>query len=185
MQVSNFRDSRKTLISTFNFEMPRSPDRLANVESTRKNRPLVYALNRLVTIIAIATIVGLLLSTVIQAFSVNLETGLRSLAAAALPPIIITYSNFFSRSVKLPEQVLEVNLYAIALIWILLLLTLVNFITLRFNYSLPLGEFLISLTLSALFYFTKRLSSKSLLSCSYGILSGFLVHLLIFGIPSR
>lgn len=165
--------------------MPRSLDRSANVESTRRNRPLVYALNRMVTIVAFAAIVGLLISAIIQTFAVNPEAGFRSLAAAALPPILVAYSNFFSRPVKLPDRVMEVNLFAIALIWILLLLTLLDFITSRFEYTIPLGEFLISLTLSALFYFTKRLSAQSLLSCSYGILSGFLVYLLIFGVPSR
>lgn len=164
---------------------PRASDRPSNVESNRKNRPLVYALNRLVVVISIAAIVGLLLSSVTQAFAVNPEVGFRSFAAAALPPIVLTYSSFFSRSVKPPERVLEVNLFAIALVWILVLLILVDFITLRFEHSIPLGEFVISLTLSALFYFTKRLSSRSLLSCSYGILSGFLMYILLFGLPSR
>jgi hypothetical protein len=165
--------------------MPRASDRPSTVENTRKNRPLVYAANRLVTVIAIAAIAGLLLSAVFQAFAVSVEVGFKSFAAAALPPIIITYSSFFSRSVKPPERMLEVNLFAIALLWILGLLILVNFVTLQFNHTIPLGEFMISLTLAALFYFTKRLSTRSLLSCSYGIISGFLLYLLIFGIPSR
>jgi hypothetical protein len=138
-----------------------------------------------VTIVAIAAIAGLLISAIIQSFAANPEAGFRSLAAAALPPILITYSNFFSRSAKLPERAMEVNLFAVALIWILLLLILINFIALRFSHTLPLGEFLISLTLSALLYLSRHLSARSLLSCSYGILSGFLVHLLIFGIPNQ
>lgn len=166
--------------------MPRSSDRSINIENTRRNRPLVYAANRLLTITAIAAVLGLLVSAIIQSFAVGLDVGFRSLAAAALPPIILTYSSFFSRSVKPPsDSVLEVNLFAIALLWILILLTLINFITFRFNHTIPLGEFLISLTLSALFYLTKRLSSRSLLSCSYGILSGFLMYLLVFGLPNR
>lgn len=166
--------------------MPRSSDRSINIENTRRNRPLVYAANRFLTITAIAAVIGLLVSAIIQSFAVGLDAGFRSLAAAALPPIILTYSSFFSQSVKPPsDSVLEVNLFAIALLWILILLTLINFITLRFDHTIPLGEFLISLTLSTLFYLMKRLSSKSLLSCSYGILSGFLMHLLIFGLPNR
>lgn len=162
--------------------MSRSPDRPGSVESARKNRPLVYAVNRLVVVIAYAAIVGLLLSALTQAFAVGLETGLRSLAAAALPPIILAYSSFFSRSVKPPERILEVNLFGMALLWILVLLILVNFVMRQFAHTLPLGEFLTSLTLSGLFYFNRRLSSKSLLSCSYGILAGFLLHILIFGL---
>ncbi|MBF2048836.1 MAG: hypothetical protein EDM05_65020 [Leptolyngbya sp. IPPAS B-1204] len=164
--------------------MPRSPDRPGNLESARRNRPLTYAINRLVVVIAYAVIVGLLLSAVAQAFAVGLEVGLRSLAAAALPPIILAYSSFFSRSVKPPSRVLEVNLFGMALLWILVLLILVDFVSGQFSHTLPLGEFLISLTLGGLFYFGKRLSSKSLLSCSYGILAGFLIHILIFGLWS-
>lgn len=164
---------------------PRASDRPSNVENTRKNRPLVYAINRLVIVASIAAVAGLLLSAVTQSFGVNLEVGFRSLAAAALPPIVLTYSSFFSRSVKPPDRILEVNLFAIALVWILGLLILSNFIADQFGNTIPLGEFLISLTLSTLFYFTKRLSTRSLLSCSYGILSGFLLYILIFGIPSR
>ena len=150
----------------------------------RKSRPLVYALNRFAITIAIASIVGLLIGAVVEAFAVNPEVGVRSFAAAALPPIIITYSSFFSRSVKPSEQALEVNLYAIALMWVLALLIVVDFVSSRFNHTIPLGEFLISLTLSGLLYFIKRLSLKSRLSCAYGILSGFLVHVLIFGLSN-
>ena len=156
-----------------------------NGESDRRSRPLIYAMHRLMFTIALASIVGLLVGAVIQAFAISPEVGIRSFAAAALPPIIIAYSSFFSPSAKrLPERVLEVNLFVIALIWMVLLLILVNTLSVRFNNSLPLGEFLISLTLSVMIYSIKRFSFKSRLSCSYGILSGFLVHLLIFGLPS-
>lgn len=151
----------------------------------RKNRPLIYAANRFAITIAVATIIGLLIGSVIEAFTISPEVGVRSFAAAALPPIIITYSSFFSRSVKPPEQALETNLYALALSWVLVLLIVVDFVNDRFNHSIPLGEFLISLTLSGLIYSIKRLSLKSRLSCAYGILSGFLVHVLIFGLPNN
>lgn len=155
-------------------------------ENTRKNRPLVYASNRLVIVAANASVLGLLISAIVEAFSVGLEAGLRSLAAAALPPIVLTYSNFFaSRSTRSADRVLEVNLFAIGLVWILMLLVLINFVAFQFSHTIPLGEFVISLTLSVLTLLNNRLSTRSLLSCSYGILSGFLLHLLIFGLPSR
>lgn len=162
----------------------RANKRTTDMDNDRKSRPLIYALNRFAITIAIAAIVGLLIGALIEAFAINLEVGVRSFAAAALPPIIIAYSSFFSRSMKPPEQALEVNLYAVALVWVVVLLFMVDFITGRFNHTIPLGEFLISLTLSGLIYLTRRLSFKSRLSCSYGILSGFLVHVLIFGLPN-
>lgn len=155
-------------------------------ENTRKNRPLVYAANRLVIVAANASVLGLLISAIVEAFSVGLEAGLRSLAAAALPPIVLTYSNFFAgRSTRSADRVLEVNLFTIGLVWILMLLVLINFVAFQFSHTIPLGEFVISLTLSVLTLLNNRLSTRSLLSCSYGILSGFLLHLLIFGLPSR
>lgn len=165
--------------------MSKSPDDSGYREDLRRNQPLVYMLNRLMIVTAIGTIIGLLLSAIVSSFAVGPEVGLRSLAAAALPPIVLSYSNFFSsrRSAQPTQRVLEVNLFAIALVWILLLLILVSFITRQFNHTLPLGEFVISLTLSALFYAARLFSMRSLLSCSYGILSGFLLHLLIFGMP--
>lgn len=165
--------------------MARSSDLSSDIESTRRSRPLVYAVNRLVIVAANAAVLGLLVSAFVEAFSIGPDVGLRSFAAAALPPIILTYSSFFSRSVRASGRVLEVNLFAIALLWILMLLILVNFVTIQFNHSIPLGEFLISLTLSTLFALNRRLSTRSMLSCAYGILSGFLLHLLIFGLPSR
>ncbi|MCU0524504.1 MAG: hypothetical protein MUF72_06735 [Elainella sp. Prado103] len=165
--------------------MSRSPVRSSD-ESTRKNRPLVYALNRLVIVAANAAVLGLLISAIVEAFAVGLEAGLRSLAAAALPPIVLTYSSFFAgRSPRTADRVLEVNLFAIGLVWILVLLVLVNFVSTQFSHTIPLGEFVISLTLSVLTLLNNRLSTRSLLSCSYGILSGFLLHLLIFGLPNR
>jgi uncharacterized membrane protein len=167
--------------------MSKSSDDSSYRENLRRNQPLVYMLNRLVIVTAIGTIIGLLLSAIVSAFAVGPETGLRSLAAAALPPIVLTYSNFFSprRSAQSSQRVLEVNLFAIALIWILLLLILVDFVTRQFNHTIPLGEFVISLTLSALISAMRIFSMRSLLSCSYGILSGFLLYLLIFGMPQR
>jgi hypothetical protein len=169
--------------------MPRSPipksgNRFREGES-RRNRPLVYALNWFVVVIAYAAMVGLLLSAIAQAFIVSPEAGLKSIAAAALPPIILTYSNFFSRLAKRPEQAVEINLFLIAVLWIIMLLLFVNLITARFGYGVPLSELAISLTLSGLFYFNRWVSRPSMLSCAYGILSGFLVYLLIFGLPSR
>ncbi len=167
--------------------MARSSDLLdvESVESIRRNRPLLYAANRLVIVAANAAIFGLLVSAIVEAFAIGLDVGLRSLAAAALPPIILAYNNFFARSGRSAKPRLEINLFLVGLSWILILIILVNAVTLRFNHVIPLGEFVISLTLSTLFYSYPRLSARSRLSCSYGILSGFLLHLLIFGLPSR
>lgn len=170
--------------------MPRSsesrlPDRLGEVDKHPKSRPLLYALNWFVVVIAIASILGLLLSSIAQAFSTGSEAGLRSLAAAILPPIFLTYRSFFSRSARPVSRAWEQNLFLISMLWVVMLLVLHNLMALRFNHSLPLGEVVTSLTLSSLFYFNHHLSSRSMVSCAYGILSGLVLYLLIFGAPGR
>ncbi|MBW4464817.1 MAG: hypothetical protein KME07_05170 [Pegethrix bostrychoides GSE-TBD4-15B] len=159
------------------------PDRLRDVQQHPKNHPLLYLLNRFVVIIAIASIVGLLLASVAQTFSISSQAGLRSLAAALLPPILLTYRSFFAQSNRAVSRTLEQNLFLVAILWIVMLLVLLNLMALRFNYSLPLGEFVTSLTLAGLFYFNHQLSSRSMVSCGYGILSGLVLYLLIFGLP--
>jgi hypothetical protein len=168
--------------------MPRSsepPDRLREAEKQPKSRPLLYALNWLVVITAIAIILGLLLSTIAQAFSTGLETGLRSLAAALLPPIFLTYRSFFSRPILPVSRAWEQNLFFLSTLWVVMLLVLLNLMALRFNHSLPLGEVVTSLTLSGLFYFNHHLSSRSMVSCAYGILAGLVIYLLMVGLPGR
>ncbi len=163
--------------------MPRSPNRFRDVETTRKNRPLVYALNWLVIVVAFAAIAGLLISAIAEAFLLGFETGFKGLAAAALPPIILTYSNFFSRLFKASDGPIEINLFVVGILWIIALLLFVNLVTLQLGDTVPLNELAISITLSSLFYLSRQISRRSLLSCSYGILSGFLIYLLIFGLP--
>jgi ABC-type multidrug transport system fused ATPase/permease subunit len=159
-------------------------------ETRRKSKPLTYAWNRLVSATSIAIIIGLLLSLINRAFAISGEAGLRSLAAAALPPLVITYITFFnrspgSRSPKETNKVTDVNLYFVSAIWTIVLLIFTNFVNSYFNYSIPLGEIAISITLSVLVFFSRNLSAKSFLSCSYGIVSGFLVHILLFGLQTR
>lgn len=163
--------------------MPRSSKRLQDAETTRRNRPLIYALNWLVIVTAYASIAGLLISAIAASFTVGLETGFRSVAAAILPPIILTYTNFFSRLFKSYDGPVEINLFVVGILWIIALLLFVNLVALQLGHSLPLSELAISLSLSGLFYSSRQISRRSLLSCSYGILAGFLIYLLIFGLP--
>jgi len=160
-----------------------SPDRLKDIEQQSKSRPLLYALNWFVVMIAISSILGLLLSAIAQSFGMGPDVGLRSLAAAILPPMLTTYRSFFSRSTRPVSRALEQNLFVISILWIVMLLVLLNLMALRFQHRLPLGEFATSLTLSGMFYFNHHLSSRSIVSCAYGILSGLVLYLLVFGLP--
>lgn len=158
-------------------------DGLREVQKHPKNRQLLYLLNQFVVMIAIASILGLLVASIAQAFGVGSDVGFRSFAASLLPPIFLTYRSFFARPSRSVSRALEQNLFLVSILWILMLLVLLNLMALRFNYRVPLGEFVTSLTLSGLFYFNHHLSSRSMVSCGYGILSGLVLYLLIFGLP--
>ena len=174
---------RKGYVTMSRFSKSGLPDRLKDVEQRPKNRPLLHAMNWFVVMIAIASILGLLLGAIAQAFGMGLDVGLRSLAAAILPPMLTTYRSFFARSTRPVSRALEQNLFVISILWIMLLLVLLNLMALRFHHRLPLGEFATSLTLSGMFYFNHHLSSRSSVSCAYGILSGLMLYLLVFGPP--
>ena len=165
---------RKGYVTMSRFSKSGLPDRLKDVEQRPKNRPLLHAMNWFVVMIAIASILGLLLGAIAQAFGMGLDVGLRSLAAAILPPMLTTYRSFFARSTRPVSRALEQNLFVISILWIM---------ALRFHHRLPLGEFATSLTLSGMFYFNHHLSSRSSVSCAYGILSGLMLYLLVFGPP--
>jgi hypothetical protein len=155
-----------------------------NSESLGRSRPLVHALNRLLITLSHALLVSTSIILIVQSFALNIETGVRSLAAAALPPIIITYLTFFTRSLRAPVQLPPVLYFFIAAIWMITLLILVTVLTeYGYSYGYTVGVFIFSLTFSGLLILSRNIPFPSLLSTSYGIVSGLLVYTLIFGIP--
>ena len=149
-----------------------------------RSRPLIHAMNRLFITLAHALIVSINLILIVQAFSLDAETGVRSLAAAALPPIIITYLAFFTRSLRSPNHLSPVVFYFFAAVWMITLLLLINVLTrYQYTYGIPTGIFALSTTFSFLIYLARNIPFPSLLSTSYGIVSGLLIYTLIFGIP--
>jgi hypothetical protein len=153
-------------------------------EQLGRSRPLIYALNRLLITLSNALIVSLALILIGQSFTLDAEIGIRSLAAAALPAIIITYLAFFTRSFTPPTDVSPVGCFLIAAIWMITLLILINILnTYAYSYGLPTGVFLLSTTFSLLIFLTRNISFPSILSTSYGIVSGLLIYTLIFGVP--
>lgn len=148
----------------------------------RKSRPLIYALNRLLITFSYAILAAIIVTLVVRAFSMGAEIGVKSLAAAALPPIIITYIALFSRRTFNPsDRFSPVGFYFIFLLWMIALMIVINFVDSYLSYAVPLGIVISSLTLSGLVFLTRKLSFVQLLSCSYGIVSGLLIYTLLFG----
>lgn len=164
--------------------MVRSSQELAEEEVRKRSHPIAYALNRFVIALSNAVLGGTLLSQIIQAFGFDAEFGIRSLATIALPPIVIAYLAFFTRTFRSPQTASDFKYYFLFAGWVVLLLTFINFVGGDSPYGMLFGMFCLSTTLSLWVLLARGLPFRSLLSCAYGILSGFLFYILLFGIRS-
>lgn len=138
-----------------------------------------------ISIITLCFAAGLFLyqmiSSVLLAFSQSQWVGLRSLAAAAFPIIVVVYFAFIAR-IDAPVNASRapvINNFIVFLLWTLMIFWLdgnTNFA--RF----PLEELIYSITLAFLIWRYKRQESfVDLLACCYGILVGSLAALVFFG----
>ncbi len=136
-------------------------------------------------ILALVLAVGLLLfqlsSSVVYAMTLSSWAGMRSLAAALFPISVAFYFSFLAQ-LKMPanrSRAPVINNFVLFLLWTLLVLGIDGSSQLE---TFPLEELLYSLTLAFLIWRYKRQESLAdLLACCYGILSGALASVIIFG----
>lgn len=151
------------------------------LDTRRRSRPLIYALNRMLITFSFALLSAIAITLVVKGFTVSTEVGVKSLAAAALPPVIITYISLYSRSsVKFPERLPEVPLFVAAAVWLIALMLFVNAVDDYAN-GIPFGSLVTALTFSLLVFLARHIAFASMLSCSYGVVSGLLLYTLLFG----
>ncbi|MBD3881969.1 hypothetical protein IFO70_09395 [Phormidium tenue FACHB-886] len=145
---------------------------------------LRQTLNRLMIMAARVILAGLLLNLIIQSFMVSPEAGARSLAATILPLLITGYLSFANKShqaLGVTHQLVDFIFYFLSSVWMIFLLLFTRYAIVYYNREIPLGEFVISLTLSLYIFITGRLPFRSLVACAYGIISGLLIYILLFG----
>jgi hypothetical protein len=139
-----------------------------------------------ISFLALFVAIGLLLfqlcSSILLAFSQSGWIGFRSLAAAAFPLSVAIYLGFIAR-MKVPvrdSRAPIINSFILFLLWTLLLLGIDRSNQLvRF----PLEELLYGGTIAAMIWRYKyRDSFKALLACCYGVISGSLAAIILFGI---
>lgn len=171
------RDAEK---SADELERDRSLDVTENFQR-RTTRPLVYAMSRLLVNLSYAIVVALVLSLLVQAFMASAEVGIKSLAAAALPPLVITYLTLFTRLFRPQSNIPDIALFLSAAAWIIAMLVLVNFLGDYPSYGIPFGVFALSTTLSGLIFINKYVPFSSALSSAFGIVVGVLIYTLLFG----
>ena len=155
---------------------------------TRQRRKSSRTMNTLrggIHIFALVLAVGLLLyqlfSSVALALNQSYWVGMRSLAAAAFPILIAVYFAFLA-NLKVPSnssQAPIINNYVLFLLWTMLLFGIDGYSQLR---QFPLEEILYSLTIAFMIWRYKRQESlKDLMACGYGILTGSLASVILFG----
>jgi len=132
-------------------------------------------------VIAAGFLLYQLFSSVLFAFSLSSWVGLRSLAAAIFPLSVAIYLGFLAR-MKVPTRESRaplINSFIIFLFWTMLLLGIDS------NNSFdrfPLEELLYGTTIAVMIWRYKyRDSFKALLACCYGVISGSLAAVILFG----
>jgi hypothetical protein len=146
---------------------------------------LRQTLNRVIIMAARVILAGLLLNLIIQAFAVSSEAGIKSLAAAILPLLIAGYISFSSKShysLGTTHEIVDIIFYIMSGLWMIFLLILTRYAIVSSGRGMPLGEVAISITFSIFMLITGRIPFKSLVACAYGIMSGLLIYVLIFGL---
>ncbi|PSN17059.1 hypothetical protein C7271_19710 [filamentous cyanobacterium CCP5] len=148
-----------------------------------RSQPLRRLLHVSATVVAVAYLVFVLTVAVLSGFSNGVGIGLRSLAAALLPPLVAIYLGFLS-GVKFPinrSRSPRINNFVLFTLWTLLIMGLVGIVN---PLGFPLLELLYALTLAAMIWrFKQGGAFAALAACAYGILCGGLLFTAIFGWP--
>jgi hypothetical protein len=149
-----------------------------------QGQSLRYALNRVMVQISRIILALLLVNYIVQAFSISVELGARSIAATVLPILLVAYIVFNRSSKRSEKQLIKVpspTFYFLSGIWVIALLVLTRYVYYYSNRQFPFGEIALSTTLAAYIASADRISFRSLIACAYGIISGVLIFILVFG----
>ncbi len=134
------------------------------------------AINVAIAGLALTILLGYMVYFLVGAFDANFVTGLRSVFAAILPFVFNIYVTFFSKITKGRNETPPFNLYFVFSLW-----TVMMFIMARNFYesSFPIGELLFSGTFAAIIWSHYRNSWKGFMSCCYGVVTGFLIYMVL------
>ncbi|MGB3694516.1 MAG: hypothetical protein WA865_17925 [Spirulinaceae cyanobacterium] len=146
------------------------------------SRVFIDILSFVVAIIASAILTGFLAFLIAQAFDWQFWAGLKSLLATVLPIVTIYYVTSFTEITNRENSIPLFNIYFIFTLWSIVLFVILQYFSSSF---IPIPEVALSFTIACFFNFARKSSFQAFLSCAYGIVSGFLIYSLFFGIPVR
>lgn len=148
-----------------------------------RSRPSRQVFHTIATIIAVGYLVLVLTVAILSSFAEGLGLGVRSLAAAIVPLLIIFYLGFLS-GVEFPANRSRsplINNFVLFSLWTLLVMSLVAAANAVW---FPLLELLYSLTLAGMIWrFKQGAAFSHLAACSYGVICGSLLFTVVFGWP--
>jgi hypothetical protein len=150
-----------------------------------QGQSLRYTLNQVMVQISRAILALLLFNFIVQAFNISLEIGARSIAATALPILFVAYTAFTRSSQSsrpTSDRIPSPGFYLLSGVWLISVLVFTRYVYFYSNRQMPFGEIALSATLSVYIAAADKLSFKALVACAYGIISGILIYVLVFGL---
>ncbi len=152
----------------------------SSASNKKVSKVFIDILSFVVAIIASALLTGFLAYLIAQAFDWQFWTGLKSLLAAILPLTIVYYITSFTQIISKENTIPLFSIFFISMLWAIVLFVILKFFASSF---IPIPEVALSFTLACLFNLARRHSFQAFISCSYGIVCGFLIHFMFFGLP--
>ncbi len=127
--------------------------------------------------------IGLILLLLVRAFRLSLTDGIRSLSAVLLPLVVLTFVFMYQKSlfVEIGNIPTIIGFIASAVIGIAVMVVIRYLANLAF--FIPFAEILLSGTLTMLVFSYISLQKSGVLAYCYGMLSGFLIFVILLGIP--
>ncbi len=127
--------------------------------------------------------IGLILLLLVRAFRLSLKDGVRSLSAVLLPLVVLTFVFMYEKRLFVEIG----NIPAIVGFIASLLIGVAVMVVIRFlanlAFFIPFAEILLSGTLTTLVFSYVSLQRSGVLAYCYGMLSGFLIFVIVLGVP--
>lgn len=127
--------------------------------------------------------IGLILLLMVRAFRLSLTEGIRSLSAALLPLVVLTFVFMYQKSLFVEIGNIPTIIGFIASLFIGVAVMIVVRFLANLSFFIPFAEILLSGTLTMLVFSYISLQKSSVLAYCYGMLSGFLIFVILLGAP--
>lgn len=127
--------------------------------------------------------IGLILLLLVRAFRLSLKEGVRSLSAVLLPLVVLTFVFMFEKRLIVEIGNIPAIIGFIASLFIgIAVMVVIRFLA-NLSFFIPFAEILLSGTLMTLVFSYITLQKSGVLAYCYGMLSGFLIFVILLGVP--